>query len=288
MTRRKFFDRFGKVVAGTAAGLWLPKYAIAQGVVPNRRRNFQPASSGGLITSGLLLRYAMTEGSGSTTADSSGNSHTGTLHTSPTWGTGPHAGVGSLTFAFTSDYQYISTGSTAGVANNLSNFSVMSWFKTSVGNTQTYAICKNLNSGTDQPGWVLGIGDIHGNNSDGNINGYLMNGNGPDADAIGKETTAQYNDGNWHHIGFTSSYVPGSGAATTAMFSLYVDGANVPDGSLQGLSLGGCASFSSTSTIMVANSGDATVQYYGALSDTRIYNRTLSSTEMLSIYNGVG
>jgi hypothetical protein len=83
------------IAAGTAATLSLsaqlgPESAITDAFYPDQTSIFKSTHAygsveGAAITNGLIAYWAFDEGTGSTTADGSGNGKNGTLVNSPTW-----------------------------------------------------------------------------------------------------------------------------------------------------------------------------------------------------------
>jgi YD repeat-containing protein len=87
-------------------------------------------SAAGHAQSGPVGWWKFDEGSGSTTADSSGNGNTGTLVSSPVWAAGI-IGPGALTFNGSTNY--VNAPNTAGSLDNLQNttMTVAAWIKAS-------------------------------------------------------------------------------------------------------------------------------------------------------------
>jgi peptidoglycan hydrolase-like protein with peptidoglycan-binding domain len=95
------------------------------------------------ITTGLLGHWTFEEGSGGTTADSSGNNHTGTLNNGPTWQTG-RVGTGALQFDGTDDSLTLATPSTL----DSNTYTISFWINGSSGFSGTVFRLSNSSSDT--------------------------------------------------------------------------------------------------------------------------------------------
>jgi hypothetical protein len=234
-------------------------------------------------TTGLLAWYRFLEGTGTTANDSSGNSKTGTLINGgsgyPTWGTGPTAVGGSLTFDGTDNYV-----DTSNFADNPTNLSVCCWLKTTQstsGGREYAAVCKlgsSIESGT---GWyVTQSGDVLANAAMVGV----QNGGGGDFWQIYSSTAC--NDGNWHHVVLLISASGGANGNIT----MYYDGVNVGTGNNQVVGTNPYGSISNTSNVRIGNDyatfGGNPQNWDGPIADVRIYSGVLSSTIIGEIYAG--
>jgi len=220
-----------------------------------------------------------------TAIDSSGWGNTGTLVGSPTWTTG-NVGSGALSFNGTSQYVQVGSVSTFDFGSSIS-FTLSAWVKTSSSGQQRiistghfgwtngfFLKASNADSGTDVASVEAGIGA-----------GTVQ------SSSIAFSGTVTTNDGNWHHIVVTFDQ-------TNYVAKIYVDGIQSgivkvtgTCGSVSGsnLNYSGCninANHSVNTTIAAYATG---VEYLNGLADdVRIYNRTLTATEVQDLYNNSG
>ncbi len=216
------------------------------------------------------------EGSGSTASDSSGNGHTGTLYSSPSWITGKFSNA--LSFNGSSSYLGISNFSLN------SSFSISFWFKPASGSLDSgqggyhYAFSwGNIPESTNginvwfttgsEPNWGTSIRTFASD-----ANGTNMN----DSDCLTvMNTSYNFYDGNWHLYTLTFSGTNGR--------KVYLDGnMKVSDTKDVGHSI------TLPTGIYVGARSDLNSQrfYNGGVDDLRIYNLELASTDVTSIYNG--
>ena len=175
--------------------------------------------------------WPLDEGSGTTTADLSGNNNTGTI-TGASWTTGKLNGA--LSFNGTSNY--VSMGTPTTLKFGTGSFTVISWFKTTA--TVFERIVSTGVSGYSN-GFDLGVNTTN-TCSAGCIGAEL--GGGSKAATVSFGTTATtFNDGNWHQAAMVIDQT-----ANTAQ--IYVDGV------AQALSVqtGTCGTVSGTSVNIAA------------------------------------
>ncbi len=126
ISRRQFFDQFGRVTAGVGAGLWLPRHALGQDVAPTRRLSTQT----GVFIPAPILWWKLNEGTGTTVADSSGNGYTGTSdgNGSSNWRflAAPYASVECLDVAL--NVGRCITSSNVSQIGGVANASICGWF----------------------------------------------------------------------------------------------------------------------------------------------------------------
>ncbi|OGV75042.1 MAG: hypothetical protein A3K18_14425 [Lentisphaerae bacterium RIFOXYA12_64_32] len=209
---------------------------------------------------GLVAWYHMDEGTGTTLTDSSGNSHTGTLQSGPTWqsadggGWGARAdvsfGTGSyLSFDGTNDYVDLGSWFT------YQDFTIGMWVKPSA--TQTAYATLIDNNHTDSQNWELQQNVSVTNN-------YVF---GPAAGGGGGALCA-LTSGTWQYVTLTRD----SGTGTN---QLYVNGALVD------------SAVSNETTAVYANQylrlarwGGGSRYWTGAMDELQIYNRVLTQPEI--------
>src|SRR5450432_133148 len=208
----------------------------------------------GTLGSGLLGLWHFDEGSGTTSADASGNGNTASLVGSPSWTTGYEGNA--LQF----------NGSSSTVQANLT-----SWFGGN--NTLTAAAWVYATASTNGPifgvtgggGWNMPFLSING----ATVYGWLwqVNGNNPISASVGLNA--------WHHLAI--SYDPASGGIER----FYVDGAQVGSGT---------GTYSSSGTVDVistviggAKPPGVNTNLLGRIDEVRAYNRVLTALEISSI-----
>jgi len=206
-------------------------------------------------TRGLEGWWKFEEGSGTSTADASGNGYTGTLTSGPTWTTGK-VGTGAINFAGATNYVLVGTSGAGPFADiGTGNFTISAW-ATNISGPAYRWITSN---------WDGSGGHHFGMNSNGKFGGYP---------AGGTEVSSDYtltSDGSWHYLVVTRS------AAGTITY--YVDGAS------QGGSTGLTASLIRTGDTRIGARGDGGQVWSGVIDDVRVYNRALSLPEIQAIYN---
>lgn len=215
---------------------------------------------------GLAAYWKLDENTGTSAADASVSGKTGTLTNSPTWGAGR---IGSgVTLDGTNDY--IDIGSSSALADNLSRFSVSTWFKTST-TTCPSANCmliSKLSTGSFSTGigWAL----LAEYNYMGQL-GFLVQGP-TSSDWVAKYTDADtYDDGAWHHV--LATYDSGT-------IIMYVDGSTVYTTTNSGGTIG-----SISNAVNVRIGADTDGNYFpGTVDEVRIYDRVLSAEEAAKLY----
>ncbi len=228
---------------------------------------------------GLIGHWKFDEGTGGTTADSSGNGNTGTLinmNTSTAW----VAGRNGTALEFDGVNDVVSAGS-ASILDNLTVASGCAWTRRSViGNGMFPAIFDKSGDSTGFNGWNFYYNKYNVVNEGGTYPrfGYYSG----SADYKEQDPSIPFN-GTWQHICFSWN-----GTDSTAGIRLYYNGAftststSVGDGATLNdaafsLGIGGQAA------------GLSIEQFYtGRLDDLRLYNRALSDAEIMQIYNADG
>jgi Concanavalin A-like lectin/glucanases superfamily len=206
-------------------------------------------------TSGLVGWWKFDEGSGTTTADSSGNGYTGTLYNSPTWITGQIGGG----MSFNGTNQYVDAGSGPDISSL--PFTLAAWIKPQSNGT---IISKRNN-------WAAGSMRFDWQRNSDTGGGVIL----------------QSYPSTW-----TFSYVPPIGVwthlavvATSSSTDLYVNG--VFNQSISPFTLGTDAT--ADLTFGSDAPSDTYHDYYnGAIDDARIYNRALSASEVWDLYLATG
>lgn len=219
----------------------------------------------------LVGWWKFDENTGTTTADSSGNNNTGTLVSSPSWGTGKYGSA--LTFNG-SNYNYVTIPISSSL--NLTSAGTLAlWEKTSATATGYETLAGNVNWWADYAGFDISL------NSSGGFNVEVADTSGGLSE---KETTPsqRYDDQKWHHLVFSWS---GIGTNTGKLYAdgLLVDQFNITNNAVSnvypfsiGTSCGGC-------------NGTTTAHFFtGTIDDVRVYNRALTAGEVYELYEEGG
>jgi hypothetical protein len=209
---------------------------------------------------GLVAHWTFEEGTGTATADKTGNGNTGTLTNGPTWAGGKF-GKG-ISFDGTDDYVAVPNLGFSGAARQ---FSVCMWYNPSTGSTLRTLFSMG-GDGTNSSANSLEILRDYPSAND-----LSMYGNGQAVRLTANSTPAV---NQWTHACFSSDgtttkiYTNGTQAASTA-FSWTINNNTYAIGA--DLAQGGVA-----------------YNWYGSIDDVRIYNRALSAQEVSNLYNSSG
>ena len=225
--------------------------------------------------------WPLDEGSGTTTADLSGNNNTGTL-TGASWTTGKLNGA--LSFNGTSNY--VTMGNPTALQFGTNSFTIMNWFKTATGTARRMISNGHLNF-TD-PGYFIGVGPSGG--CAGCIGGGV---GGPNqASSLSFATTASFIDNTWHQEAMVINqtahtaqiYIDGvaqtvSTEASTCTSATAVTSVNITTcGSLN-------ATASGTEPFIVGSQNGGTAEWFsGSLDEVRVYNSALNSSQIQNQY----
>jgi Ca2+-binding RTX toxin-like protein len=227
-------------------------------------------SSVGMCTpvsnTGLAGYWKFDENTGSTTADSSGNGHTGTLENGPVWVSGATQvapNVSALSYDGLDDQVRVAGSNALTFGTN--TFTVSSFVRTSAGDR---SILGNFN-GTNR-GWGL----------------YLYNTNRVNFFAYGNagindtSFAASILDNQWHHLAavFTRS---GSGNALVTI-GMYVDGNLI--GTTGAVNVGDISS----ATDLLFGKYLNQPHTLGTVDDVRVYGRALTANEIMQLAGGCG
>ena len=210
---------------------------------------------------GLLGHWSLDEGSGATSADSSGNTNTATFSLTPTWTTGHTGAAGdhALTFDGATNYLNAPIGSWFGFDNPLT---ASAWvYATSTSNGPIFGVTGAPPGG----GWNMPFLSILGSS----VYGWIYN---------NAQMSATVSLNAWHFL--TVTYDP-TGSPTS---KLYVDGA------LAASAAGSYSSSAVSDTLTTYLSGvkppGAMNQHLnGTIDDLRAYKRALSAGEIALLYS---
>ncbi|MGZ5567929.1 MAG: LamG-like jellyroll fold domain-containing protein, partial [Limisphaerales bacterium] len=154
-----------------------------------------------------------------------------------------------------------------------SDFTVEFWMKTSVQVSENYTMAvmeKWPACNATLAYWAIRMG---GSGTGGKMRIEVSSAGGQGLQTL--VATRMINDGNWHHVGFVR---------TNATISLFLDGV------LDNQQIGTSTAVISNSTAFVVGQGvcsccDGTQVFSGGIDELSIYNRGLSASEILSVFN---
>lgn len=213
--------------------------------------------------SGPVGWWKFEEGSGTTTADSSGHANTGTLVNSPSWVAG-HVGSGALTFNGTTNY--VNVPNASGSLDNLqvTTMTVAAWIKpTGAGGGGGGRII-------EKDGWFFAMSTVSGHT--------VVRLTCQDTGGFRSSTAITLNS--WAHVAATwDGAGPGSG------MHVYVNGVLADDTSTAGTNAGsGTPANNDIGSASIGNRADDSARgFAGTIDDLRVYNRTLSPTEISAL-----
>jgi hypothetical protein len=202
--------------------------------------------------------WKLDEGTGSTTADSSGNAATGALTNSPTWATGR---VGPYALTFNGTTNYVNIPNIAGSLDNLqlTTMTISAWIKPSgTGGSGAGRIF-------EKGGWFLSMATV----SSSPVVRLTCQ------DTGGSRNSTAITLNTWTHVAATWDGVgPGSG------MHLYINGV-LADGTS---SAGTGAPASDVGSASIGNrASDQARGFPGSIDEVRIYNRTLSAAQIQAL-----
>jgi hypothetical protein len=199
---------------------------------------------------GLVAWLQFDEGAGAVVGDSSGNNNNGTVQ-GAIWVSGKTGTA--LSFNGVDSFVNIPTSSGFNFGTTV-DFTISCWLKTDQSGVNQYFLVKDYGL----PGyWDFFI-------SSANVLRFASSDGQPSLSG-----TINVADGSWHFVSVACD--------RNGQSRLYVDG--VPDGSAQTM-IGG--SVSSSSPIRVGSTNAGTVWFEGSIDEISIYNRALSSSEILN------
>lgn len=212
-----------------------------------------------VATNGLLGHWAFDEGSGTTTADSTGNNSPGTLANGPLWGTGLMGQA--LTFDGKNDYVNTNADDSLDVTGSLT---LSAWVFRS-NSAKTHAIVSKYQTNSSAPFHLelLASGLVRATHRSGTLGQSISS------------TTAVTNNV-WTHVVFVRDN-------STGKLTFYFNG--VQD-------FAGWKSYNttrvaaSTVSVKIGSHAGATNNFFaGTIDDVRIYDKALTEAEVQSLYN---
>ena len=224
-----------------------------------------------IVTDGLVLYldagnpYSYVSGS-TVWNDLSRSQVSGSLINGPTFSTGSG---GSIIFDGVNDYGLLEF-SFSGYEGTFDY-----WVRTT--NTGSYLFVANKGSLTANPNLSNGITIITPDYNTGSVLVYLNNSTGVNKTAIQALSSTNIRNGNWYNITVTLGYI-----ASTSSLSLYLNGVlqNSQSRTLDYLDF-----FNLTNTYYLAAQSPTLARSQMDIANHKIYNRALSSQEVLQNYN---
>jgi hypothetical protein len=218
-----------------------------------------------IITSGCVLSLDAADklsykGSGTTWKDLSGNNNNGTLTNGPTFS---GANSGCIVFDGIDDYVGFTYNS---IFNPPSNISVSLWVKLTVNNASIRTLIE-LSVSTDELYFIYWRGDLspkrwwYGLRQSNNT--YVET----------NSTSTDFSINTWYNLALVAD-------SSTGLFSFYING--ILDNSI---AYNGTLKQTASSLSIGADAGASRRYLIGNISNTLIYNRALSATEILNNYN---
>jgi hypothetical protein len=219
-----------------------------------------------ILADSPLAAWLLQETSGTTAADSSGNSRNATYYNSPTLNQSGPGGIAKSVLLATASSQYALSSKIAAFAIAPSaNWTMEAWFKTSTTPGYAYSLISvndDIGAGAaTQTGWIYvdATGKVSGQSALTSY-GYLT-----------ITSSSTYNNGAWHYAALT--------AASGGDMTLYVDGASVAS--------------TSTARRTTTQNNDVGIGFFqnsynytnGNLAGVAFYGSCLSATRITAHYN---
>jgi hypothetical protein len=204
------------------------------------------------------------ESDASTTKDYGTSDNNGTVTGATFSNTAGHDGFGAYTFV-SDDYIDLGTGLNNYLKSDQA-FSAAAWIKTSDVTNQ------NIISNADWASPFIGVEWVILTTGTMGID-IVQSG----SKLIRERTTAAVNDGNWHHVAYTYD-----GSEDAAGLTLYIDGsASATTVSFNNID----ATVTSTTNLQIGARDGTNQPFNGTIDEVKVYNRTLSSEQILALYN---
>lgn len=253
-----------KTPADTAAGADAPPAVVwARGRTPADTAGATDSCNAVLTPGavGPVAAYAFSEGSGTTTADDTGNGHTGSLVGNISFGTG-HTGGGVVTTASPADLTRVNIPR-AGLEPSL-NLTIMGWAKAGNIAGRGFQPLIEKPRTLNDPSYSLWLNQA----SSGAPQFFITATTGGGRNITAPSTTMS--DGQWHHLAGTYD-------GTAGEMKLYVDGVLVQTGT----SASGALVYDSNDIGILGSpywTGEASLS--ASADDIRIFNQTLTLTQI--------
>jgi len=205
------------------------------------------------VPSGLVAALGFNEGSGTSSADLSGNAHTATLVNAPAWVTGQYGNA--LSFNGTNNAVTLANPGTLDLGG--SNFTIMLWAKRNAlgGTTQ-----RHLFSKCHATAWQSGCKEFYFAGNRLSFGSFVT----------GDTLSVTVNDTNWHHyaVVFTRS---------TNTAQIYMDG------TLRTTATKNLEADNPAHIVTIGNQGSAN-PFSGLIDELRVYNQALSAAQIAALW----
>jgi hypothetical protein len=229
------------------------------------------STSDPLFNDSLVAWYPLQESSGSTAYDFSGNNYDGSVSGATQAGDVPPP---NKRYVFDGSDDYIDQGSTLDSfgGDMDTNFSVAFWMKSSsIGSESVVTGVSNNNENTYL---VIGSGF---NSNTGELEFTVRD---ESQNEISVSTDNTYDDGTWHHV------VMNKVGNSASDLEIYVDGSQASTSVLSSGTLSDPSDFNVNNFVGAWNAaGTDNRNFPGDLADFRIFNDSLSSSEINTLYN---
>ncbi len=212
------------------------------------------------LTDGLVLHLSFNEGSGTTAYDSSGYGNNGTLQSGVTWTTG----ISGSAVNFDGNGGMVPVPTSTGFDLINDSFTVSVWFKTT--NTVHGNPLFGQNMSTDYAPFIIMVGTE--DSKPGRIDATSSR-----AGSWNTTPSNRYDDGQWHNAVFAVA----DNAGSWTYQQLYVDGVLRSNTTAN-------ASIAAWPTMHLIG-GNGTTSFLGAIDEVSIYDRQLTPTEVMDLYN---
>ncbi|MHC4587366.1 MAG: LamG domain-containing protein [Planctomycetota bacterium] len=217
------------------------------------------------VSAGLVAHWEFDEGSGTTTVDSSGNGHDGTLLGDPQW-VAEMIGSGALSFDGSDGLVDIGHDESLDMMEELT---ITAWVNVSDLSTYYFLVCKQPSgtAGDNYPGnyefrTEANTGDLQFGHQEAEGEQYTF---------YNSETSITAEQ--WYHVAV--SFTKGG------LVEFYIDG--VPAGSAEQLTNFGILN---EEPVRIGGRKDGYSFFNGILDDVRLYDRALSADQIQKLYNG--
>ncbi len=211
----------------------------------------------------LVGYWHFDEGTGhATTTDASGYGNTGTLTNEPTWASGSSCKSGEC-ISFDGENDYVDISTSADFTFGTGDFAITTWIKTDAAPTACWRAVVSIGDGhtTDDAITIYAPGT--GSVPTGSVS-VILNRVNP---TMNSDTLVD--DGNWHHITVIRN--------STGAY-LYIDGKEED-------TAGTSIDVTSSMPVYIGTTPNCGTFFSGVIDEVRIYNRALSATEVLRLYN---
>lgn len=228
------------------------------------------------LASGLIGHWTLDETSGNVIADSSGNGNDGTWVDSADNDVTGETTVGTVGTALTFDGtdDYIDISATAAGTGSYEDWTISTWYKsntTTISDDQYITVFGDPIGGNNDV-FLIAVGDDAGYEKA--IRVFLNSNPSSGSNYYG---TSDVNDMNWHHIVVTRNKAVGGD------INIYVDGVlesnNEVADDIENYT------FTIAGHSYIGDDPGATETVNGILDDVRLYNRTLSASEVTALYD---